>query len=540
MNVQNNSCLPRWLSTAVFYQIYIQSFCDSNGDGIGDIQGIIEKLDYIRSLGCNAIWIAPCFESPFYDGGYDITDYYQVAPRYGTNSDFERLFETAHKKGLRVCLDFVPGHTSIHHPWFKESCKPTKNKYSNWYIWSDIVWDNPGCDYRIAVIGYAQRDGNFLTNFFWCQPALNYGYANPEYPWQLSTDHADVLAVRKEMKTIMRFWLDMGADGFRVDMASGLVKGDEDRSATIELWHDFRDMLDRNYPQAALISEWSNPTKAIEAGFHSDFMLHSEEPAYTSLFRQEMGRNVFPTNGNSFFDKEGKGDITIFWKSFRKHMKKIAGRGYISIPSGNHDLPRISKARSRKEQELVFAFILTMPIVPFIYYGEEIGMKYIAGLPSKEGGYNRTGSRTPMQWDDSAGAGFSSSPPDQFYLPIDSGKNRPNVKSQESDSQSLLNAVRRLTALRHTYPALQADGKLKTVYAEKGRYPLVYLRQKNRQKILVALNPSGTPVSVRLKSNSIKSIPKQLAGSGVQVVRANSSFICRMHKCCYGIFDCSA
>ena len=231
---QIKSRLPDWLSTAVFYQIYPQSFYDSNRDGIGDIPGIIKKLDYIYSLGCNAIWINPCFESPFRDAGYYIADYYKVAKRYGTNSDLKHLFKEAKKRSIKICLDLVSGHTSIDHPWFRESCKAETNKYSNRYIWTKSVWESAGDDYRI-INGFSERDGNFITNFFWFQPALNYGFARPDpaKPWQLSTSHPDVRTLRREIMNIMRYWLDMGADGFRVDMASSLVKGDNNQQPEI-------------------------------------------------------------------------------------------------------------------------------------------------------------------------------------------------------------------------------------------------------------------------------------------------------------------
>jgi len=154
---------PEWLTKAVFYQVYPPSFYDSNNDGIGDISGIIEKLDYIAQLGCNAIWLNPCFESAFRDGGYDISDYYKVSPRYGTNRDLINLFKQAKKRNIKVVLDLVPGHTSIDHPWFKESCKPEKNKYSDWFIWTD---SHATVD-KAMVCGYCDRDANYVTNFFW-------------------------------------------------------------------------------------------------------------------------------------------------------------------------------------------------------------------------------------------------------------------------------------------------------------------------------------------------------------------------------------
>ncbi len=265
---------PSWLANAVFYEIYPQSFYDTNGDGIGDLPGVIEKLDYIAELGCTAIWLNPCFVSPFGDAGYDVADFYRVAPRYGTNDDLVHLFREAHRRGIKVCLDLVAGHTSAEHPWFKESCRHERNKYSNWYVWTDSIWDKGTPDMPM-INGFAQRDGNFLANFFYFQPALNYGFAQPDpaRPWQLPVDHPDVCAVREELKKIIRYWLDLGADGFRVDMAMSLVKKDPGLVETMKLWREVREMFDRDYPNAALMSEWSNPEKAILAGFHVDFML---------------------------------------------------------------------------------------------------------------------------------------------------------------------------------------------------------------------------------------------------------------------------
>lgn len=218
---------PEWVNHAVFYQVYPQSFYDSNGDGIGDLQGIIQKLDYIKSLGVDAVWINPFFESPFCDGGYDISDYYKIAPRYGTNDDAKRLFEEAHKRGLRILFDFVASYTSMEHPWFKASAQQQKNKYSNWYIWTDNVWLNPPKQYDGSFVkGYGRRNGQYMLNFHYCEPALNYGFAlpDPREKWELPTNHSDVLAMREEMQKVFRFWMDLGADGFRADMAGALVK----------------------------------------------------------------------------------------------------------------------------------------------------------------------------------------------------------------------------------------------------------------------------------------------------------------------------
>ncbi len=223
--------MSEWLKNAVFYEIYPQSFLDTNGDGIGDICGITQKLDYIKDLGFNAIWLNPCYLSPFADAGYDVADYKKVAPRYGTNQDLINLFAEAHKRGIHVILDLVPGHTSEQHEWFLQSKLPQKNKYSDRYIWSDCVWHRP--EGYSWVAGNADRDGCYMLNFFNSQPALNYGFKDiTDATWQIPYTDERVQATFDDMLDVMRFWLDNGADGFRVDMADSLVKNDEDKSAT--------------------------------------------------------------------------------------------------------------------------------------------------------------------------------------------------------------------------------------------------------------------------------------------------------------------
>jgi len=486
---------PAWLFTAIFYEIYPQSFRDSNGDGIGDLPGVIEKLDYIESLGCNAIWLNPCFESPFGDAGYDVADFYKVAKRYGTNADLKRLFSEAHKRGMKVCLDLVAGHTSTAHPWFQASAQVKKNKYTNWYIWTDNGWREPKAPLS-SIKGVYDRNGTYITNFFAFQPALNFGFAHPDpnQPWQLPVDHPDVKAVRREMMKIMKFWLDQGADGFRVDMASSLVKGDTDYKETMKFWQEIRAIYDRDYPDAALIAEWSFPNLAINAGFHIDFMIHFNTPAYTTLFRHETERDAFRMTpleecGHSFFDKAGKGDIKAFLDIYQEHLGPTKELGFISIPTGNHDLTRLAHGRTIAELEVAFAFLMTLPGVPYIYMGDEIGMRHI-DLPSKEGGFGRTGARTPMQWDSGRNAGFSIAPANKLYLPIDPAKDRPTVAGQSRDPKSLLNLVRKLAALRVKSPALAAHGEFIPVYAKAKKVPFVYRRSLNSEEYLIAINPT--------------------------------------------------
>lgn len=483
---------PIWLEQAVFYEIYPQSYQDTNADGIGDLQGIIDRLPYIQELGCNAIWMNPCFVSPFYDAGYDIADYKKVAPRYGTNADLKRLFEEVHKRGMHLILDLVPGHTSIEHPWFKESLKPEHNALSDRYIWTDSVWEDPKGVANItgSVSGLSDRDGACATNFYTIQPALNYGFANPTKPWMQGVNEEGPMATRAAIKDIMRFWLEMGCDGFRVDMAHSLVKADEDGQATVALWQDFRAFLDAEFPNAVIISEWGQPDKSLLGGFHMDFLLHFGPSHYNDLFRVE----------EPFFSQRGKGDVSAFVKKYLDSYQKTQGKGLICIPSGNHDMSRISERLNEAEIKLAFVFLLTMPGVPFIYYGDEIGMRHLAGTPSVEGGFERTASRSPMQWDHTVNAGFSSADPELLYIPIDPDPNRPTAEKALQNNDSIYHEIQQLIALRHAVPALCSSGTITFLYAEENQYPLVYRRTKETEEIVIALNPSGNTVSCKIDS----------------------------------------
>ena len=305
--------MKQWLKDAVFYEIYPQSFYDTNGDGIGDLQGIIAKLDYIRDLGCNALWINPCFDSPFKDAGYDVRDYKKIAPRYGTNEDAAALFRAAHEKGIRVLFDLVPGHTSEEHPWFKASCKPGHNEYSDRFIWTDSCFASG--DGMPFIGGETERNGTYILNFFKCQPALNYGYGKINQKWQKPTDDPACVATVEAMKDVMRFWLDMGCDGFRVDMASSLVKNDtKNKKYTCKIWRNIRDMLDVEYPEAALIAEWNGPRMSLKNGFDMDFYLNWQGNGYSWLMRNYDGAmDSNPHNiGKAYFCKNSGTGIDKF------------------------------------------------------------------------------------------------------------------------------------------------------------------------------------------------------------------------------------
>ena len=435
---------PEWLDKAVFYEIYPQSFRDTNADGIGDFNGIIEKLDYIKELGCTALWLNPCFLSPFGDAGYDVEDYYTVAPRYGTNEDLVHLFEEAHKRQMHVLLDLVPGHTAVTCKWFKESMKDEKNQYTDRYVWTDSAW---------------------------------------EKKWQQSMNDEGPLSTREELKNIMRFWLSLGCDGFRVDMAGSLVKNDVDGKGTIALWQDIRKFLDEEFPAAAMVSEWGEPDKSLIGGFHMDFLLHFGPSHYNDLFRCE----------EPYFSRRGKGSAKEFVAKYCENYAKTNGRGLICIPSGNHDMDRLARTLDPEEMKIAFAFLLSMPGAPFIYYGDEIGMRYVENLTSVEGGYNRTGSRSPMQWNTSANAGFSSAPAEKLYVPVDPDRNRPNAEKEMADDTSLYSEVKRLIALRMAHPALQSMAAIR--FLSDGD-PLIYERTCDKETILVIIHPADRKVVV--------------------------------------------
>lgn len=474
--------MKEWLKNAVFYEIYPQSFKDTNADGIGDFNGIIEKLDYIKDMGFTAIWMNPCYASPFSDAGYDVEDYYTVAPRYGTNEDIKRLFDEVHDRGMHIILDLVPGHTAITCEWFKESMKAEKNEYSGRYVWTDAVWKNcnniPGISGTIR--GISDRDGSCGVNYYSTQPALNYGFAKITESWQSAVNSDDAMSTREEMLNVIRFWLKMGCDGFRVDMAGSLVKNDEGQKETIKLWQDLLGKVNKEFPQAAFVSEWGEPDKALLGGYDMDFLLHFGPSHYNDLFRSE----------NPYFSHNGGGDLSEFFELYMINYNKTNGKGLICLPSGNHDMARLANKLDETEIKLAFAFIMSMPGVPFIYYGDEIGMRYLDGIKSVEGGYERTGSRSPMQWDDTVNSGFSTSKPSNLYIMIDPAEDRPTVKQQLADENSILNELKRQIAIRKSNEALQESAGFEPVYIKKNAYPLVYRRNSSKGNILIAINPT--------------------------------------------------
>lgn len=489
---------PRWIKQSVFYQIYPSSFQDNDGNGIGDIKGIQSRLDYIQSLGVNAIWLNPVFKSAFQDGGYDVIDFYQVDPRFGTNTTLVELARQVHQKGMHIVLDLVAGHTSNQSEWFKQSMGADSNlRYSDYYIWAPYKpHDLTQQESSRWVEANAPRGKYYIKNFYDIQPALNYGFAkpNPNHPWEQSIDAPGPQAVRNELKNIITFWMEKGIDGFRVDLAASLIKNDPDKTATISLWKELSSWFHKKFPDGVLIAEWFNPKQSLESGFDIDFL----KPGH--LFNPLDRGEQIPSE--VYFAEAGKGDIVKWYNDFKDQYESTLNKGYISLPTGNHDSPRISDSIRNDASQLKVAmtFLLTLPGVPFIYYGDEIGMKYIPNSPDVEGSRARSGTRTPMQWDTSKNAGFSIAEKNKIYIPQDPDPNRPTVFKEEKDPNSQLYYVRSLLKLRASSAALGNDGDWKLLSDTSHPYPMVYMRSNDHEKYIIAVNPSAKSVTANINS----------------------------------------
>lgn len=451
---------PEWLRDGVIYQVYPSSYKDSDGNGIGDIRGVISELDYIESLGVRAIWFNPLFVSGWIDGGYDVIDFYRVDPRFGTNNDMVELIEKAHAKGIKVMLDLVAGHTSDKHPWFIQSSQDTNLQYSDYYIWSDRLPDAKAerdletmlkdPNYMQNTIGKWMkseypRNKFYMKNFYACQPSLNYGYANPDpsRPWEQGVDAPGPKAVRQELKDIIAFWYGKGVDGFRVDMANSLVKNDKDKKEIMNLWREIREWSDKNYPDHVLMAEWGSPKYCLAAGYNIDMDLNGTKAHNRRMYfdrkHQADGGSYFSLNGGQPSVKDLYGNawpenkidskttaaemLKEYYDYFTDCLESTETMGYFATITGNHDHLRINMgARNTPDQlKVMLTWVLTMPM-PILYYGDEIGMRSLVDLPNVEGanhnGKERSGARTPMQWTSGATAGFSTCSPDKLYLPV--------------------------------------------------------------------------------------------------------------------------
>lgn len=496
-----------FLKEAIIYQIYPISFFDSNGDGEGDLAGIAQKLDYVKSLGVNTVWINPFFVSPFRDGGYDVADYRAVDPRFGSMADFDALAKKCKSLGLKLILDFVVGHTSDQHPWFRASAEKERNEFWDRYIWTNNIFTK----YRdLSIHGIYDRNGGYVINYYATQPALNFGFnrldaengTDPyagDADWKMHYTDPRIDPLYREVDEILRFWLDRGVDGFRIDLASSIVKGadrcgeDEESIAGLKYaWDRILTPLRKDYDNLIFIAEWVYPKNSVgRCGFDLDYLAHDTEE-WNELFRNEPGTNLLPAfeKGKSYFAPEGEGRVSRFLEMCRELYAACDGKGYFCVTTGTHDEIRISTKRDAAMLKCIYAFLLTFKHVPVLYYGDEIGMTHNFSL-NRDGGYIRTGARTPMQWTKGKNCGFSTA--DEIYLPVD---NQPglNVQEQEGDENSLLETVRTLIHLRNAHSCLNADGEIEFLLREE--YPLLYERRDASERIFVAINPSNAPRKV--------------------------------------------
>ena len=512
--------MNRTLDQSIIYQIYPASFYDSNGDGIGDLEGIRKKIGYLESLGVDLVWLNPIFESPFLDGGYDVTDFRRIAKRYGTMRDFSRLVSDLHARGMRLLLDLPIGHTSIFHPWFRQSQKKKRNAYSDYYIWTDsnFVSENR------MLSGVSERDGCVAVNYYSHQPALNYGYSEiGDSSWKIHCSDERLRPLRQEIVDIMKFWLAAGADGFRIDLACSLVKpiGTEaSQNALCRLWREMIGTVRETYPSAVFLAEWGDPVRSVgQCGFDADYFSH-ERAAYNELFRNEPGTNVLSAleKGYNYFSEAEKGTICNLNRDAVECQNAIRGKGYYCIPTGYHDVPRLSVGKSASQLKVIFAFLMTYKHLPLIYYGDEIGIRYNPSV-SKEGGYNRTGARTPMQWDESGNRGFSENK--RPYLPV-GRERRISVSAQDREENSLLHCVKALSALRKKHAALGYGGDLEILNEENGGYPFVYRRSLGNESVTVLLNPGKNQKTVPLDYSEFLLGSGSRAGQGKIILDSES------------------
>lgn len=490
-----------WWRHAAIYEIYVPSFQDSNGDGIGDLSGIAQRLDYLQWLGIDAIWLTPFYPSPMEDCGYDITDYCDVDPSYGTLDDFDRLVQEAHERDIRVIVDFVPNHTSHKHPWFEQSRASRSNPRRDWYIWADGRPDGtPPNNWR----GQARTDEGgawmwdeateqwYLANFSPAQPELN--WHNP--------------AVRKAMLGVLDFWLARGADGARVDMIDFLGKDarlrDEPRVQGVSL----RDELatakyQLNRPETL---DYIRAMREV-ADRHGDKVLIGEVIYYLPLkrFADYYGGGKLldlPTNFRLTFLPFDVDTVRDWVDAYDTAL--VGLDAWPNYCLGNHDSPRVARL-GEQQVRLAAMLLLTLRGTPFLYYGDEIGMSNV-DVPADqrrdrawENERNRDRARTPMLWTDKVNSGFSdeNSKP---WLPLAGDYRKRNVAVQKDDPRSVLRLTRRLLMLRRELPAL-TDGSYAPLDGQSaGCY--VFRRAHAAGDVLVALNFSADPATVTTNGKS--------------------------------------
>ncbi|AGL16370.1 alpha-amylase family glycosyl hydrolase [Actinoplanes sp. N902-109] len=480
-----------WWRGAVLYQIYPRSFADSDGDGIGDLRGVISRLDHLRdgtpaSLGVDAIWLSPFYPSPLADFGYDISDYQDVDPAYGSLDDFDELVAEAHRRDIRVIVDLVMNHTSTRHPWFVESRAGRDSARRDWYIWAD---PGPG----------GGPPNNWLSAFERCGSAWSYDplcgqfYLHSFTPGQPDLNLRNP-SVREALRSVWRFWLDRGVDGFRVDVAHRLVKDAALRDNPAEIAHARRHVM---HPAVRQVNMDLPEVHEILAD------LRTTVDAYPGRFT--LGEVPVADDGRLVDYFGGTGMQTAFhiafWEqpwdasAFRATVDRMAGLmrpgALPTYALATHDISRtVSRFGNRQRARVAAMMMLTLRGLACVYYGEEIGMSDAPPPPGRELDVDgRDGQRTPMQWD-ATGQGFTRGTP---WLAFGPDLRQVNVEAQTDDPQSLLSLYRRLIWFRRGSAALRA-GDYQSLDSPPGTF--VYLRTCAEERLLVALNLTDAEVEV--------------------------------------------
>jgi maltose alpha-D-glucosyltransferase/alpha-amylase len=490
-----------WYKNAVFYQIAVRSFKDSNGDGFGDLNGITEKLDYLQTLGVDCLWLMPIYPSPLRDDGYDISDYYNIDPIYGGLGDFKRLIEAAHARDIRIIMDLVLNHTSDQHPWFRSARSDRGSPYRDYYVWSDSEKKYPGTriiflDTESSNWTWEETTGQYYWHRFYShQPDLNF-------------DHP---AVQEEMINIARFWLDMGIDGFRADAVPYLFEREGTNCENLPETHAYlrklRAFMDETYPGRILLCEanqWPEDVREyfgdgdeFHMGFHFPIMPRIfmalkkgraddmiEILKHTPPIPENCQWCIFLRNHDELtLEMVSPEDRQWMWEQYAPDLRMRINLGIRRrlAPLLDHNRRRI---------ELANSLLFTLPGSPIIYYGDEIGMGDNLDLP------DRNGVRTPMQWDDSPNAGFTAGVPFTEFVKGDPGYRKVNVARQLDHPDSLFHVIRKMIDIRKQTPAL-GHGAMEWI--ETGNPAIAaYTRTYRDGSILILNNLGGTRQSVSL------------------------------------------
>jgi alpha-glucosidase len=477
-----------WWQKGVVYQIYPRSFQDSNGDGIGDLAGIYQRLDHIVDLGADAVWISPFYPSPMADFGYDVSDYTAVDPMFGTLADFDRLVAAAHRRGLRIILDFVPNHSSDQHPWFLESRSSRSNPKRDWYVWRDAKPDGSPPNNWLSEFGGSAWEWDEATGQYYYHAFLK---EQPDLNWRNP-------AVQEAMLDVMRFWLDRGVDGFRVDAVHHLVEaehlhdnppnpswrpGDSPARRLIRLFS-----LDQEETHSAI-----EAMRRLSDSYGNDRMLIGEASLPIDQLMRYYGVSApgfhLPFNFHLIKSAWKPDVIARLIEDYEGALPQDAWPNWVL---GNHDRPRVSTRIGARQARVAAMLLLTVRGTPTIYQGEELGMADVPIPPDRVQdpweknvpglGLGRDPERTPMQWDASRNAGFSTGEP---WLPIGRDYVDVNVSVQRTNPKSMLSLYRDLIRLRREEPALSIGVHLA---AEAIGQVLIFRRQYRNRRILVALN----------------------------------------------------